>query len=303
MPMENKAVVFNIQRFSVNDGPGIRTNVFLKGCMLDCIWCHNPESKSPRPVLSLTEKLCIGCGECVRACPKGLHGFENGVHTIDRANCIGCEACVEACGGALELLGKEMTVDEILAEVLRDKPFYDTSGGGMTVTGGDPLYRADFTRELLKAGKEAGLHTCIETSGYAKWEILESLLPYTDLFLWDVKETDSSLHQRFTGVENTLILENLHKLDAAGASVILRCPLIPGCNDRKEHLEAIATLANELKNVLRIDVEPYHPLGKGKCEAVGLSYPMGDLGMPAESTVQEWISAIAARTDVPVQKA
>ena len=173
----------------------------------------------------------------------------------------------------------------------------------MTVTGGDPLYRAEFTRELLKAGKEAGLHTCIETSGYARWEILESLLPYTDIFLWDVKETDSARHKQFTGVENTLILENLHKLDEAGASIILRCPLIPGCNDRKEHLDAIAELANSLDHVLRIDVEPYHPLGKGKCEAVGLAYPMGDLAMPAESTVQSWISAIAAGTNVPVQKA
>lgn len=303
MPMENKAIVFNIQRFSVNDGPGIRTNVFLKGCMLDCVWCHNPESKSPRPVLSLTEKLCIGCGACAHVCPKGLHTLENSVHTIDRANCIGCGACVEDCGGALELLGKEMTVDEILAEVLRDKPFYETSGGGMTVTGGDPLYRASFTKELLRAAKEAGLHTCIETSGYAKWEVLAELIPYTDLFLWDVKETDSVLHKRFTGVENTLILENLHKLDAAGASIVLRCPLIPGYNAREEHLSAIAELANSLANVIRIDVEPYHPLGKGKCESVGLEYPMGDLGMPAESTVQSWISAIAAKTDVPVQKA
>ena len=301
--MNNTATVFNIQRFSVNDGPGIRTNVFLKGCMLDCIWCHNPESKSPRPVLSLTEKLCIGCGECARVCQKGLHTLQNGVHVIDREVCIGCGECVENCGGALELLGEEMTVEEILTEVLRDKVFYETSGGGMTVTGGDPLYRASFTKELLKAAKEAGLHTCIETSGYAKWELLEALIPYTDIFLWDVKETDSALHKRFTGVENTLILENLHRLDQAGASVILRCPLIPGCNARPEHLSAIAQLANELKNVLRIDVEPYHPLGKGKCESVGLSYPMGDLEMPPESTVQGWIAAIAAETKVPVQKA
>lgn len=296
--------VFNIQRFSVNDGPGIRTTVFLKGCMLNCLWCHNPESKSARPQVFLTPRLCVGCGECIAACPAGLHSFdENGVHRVERASCLVCGKCADTCVGALELSGKEMTIDEILHEVLKDRAFYDNSGGGMTVSGGDPLLRPDFTRELLKRAKASGLHTCLETSGYARWEDIEALIPYVDIFLWDVKETDSARHKQFTGVGNERILDNLHRLDAAGAQIVLRCPLIPGYNAREEHLHAIAALAESLRGVIRIDVEPYHPLGKSKSEAIGEEYPLGDMSFPEEETVQGWIAAIASGTRVKVQKA
>jgi len=261
-----QAIVFNIQRFCYSDGPGIRTAVFLKGCMLNCIWCHNPESKSPAPVISLAEQLCTGCGECLRTCAG--HHLENGKHLIDRDACKACGRCADVCGGALELVGKSMTPEEILAEVMRDEPFYRTSGGGLTVTGGDPLYRPEFTLRLLQLAREKGLHTCVETSGFARWEKLAALIPYTDLFLWDVKETDPELHRQFTGVDNARILDNLRRLDEAGAQTILRCPIIPGCNDRPEHLAGIAALANSLRHVQRIDVEPYHPLGKNKSEAI-----------------------------------
>lgn len=301
---EEKALVFNIQKFSVNDGPGIRTTVFLKGCMLDCLWCHNPESKSMKPQLMYHEKLCIGCGECLKVCPKEVHSVgENGAHLIARNECISCGKCVEACVGALELVGKEMSVKEILKEVLKDKAFYKNSGGGMTVSGGEPLMKPEFMLSLLRAAKEVGLHNCIETSGFARWEDIEALIPYVDIFLWDVKETDSVHHKEYTGVPNDRILENLRKLNAAGADIILRCPIIPGYNDRKEHLEAIAALAEELDNVQRVDVEPYHPLGKSKCEGLGKKYPLGDMGFPADDTVMEWISVIAAGTEKPVQKA
>lgn len=301
---ELKHVIFNIQKFSVNDGPGIRTTVFMKGCMLNCIWCHNPESKSVRPQVFLNPRQCVGCGECINACPKGLHSFSsNGDHLIDRKGCISCGNCINACIGALEMCGREMTVSEILAEVMKDKSFYDHSGGGMTVSGGDPMMHPAFTLALIKAAKEKGLHTCIETSGLARWKDLEALLPYTDLFLWDVKETDSVRHREFTGAGNEQILDNLRRLDAAGGKTILRCPLIPGCNVRGEHLAAIAALANELKNVIRIDVEPYHPLGKSKSEAIGETYALGDLSFPPEKDVKAWITAIAEKTSVPVQKA
>jgi len=301
---EMKNLVFNIQKFSINDGPGIRTTVFLKGCMLNCIWCHNPESKSPHPQLMLNEKLCIGCGECRKVCPKGLHSVgENGEHLIDRENCAACGTCADGCVGALEISGKEMTVEEILKEVMKDKIFYDNSGGGMTVSGGDPLMKPKFTLELFKAAKEKGLHTCIETSGFAKWEDIEAMLPYVDLFLWDVKESDSARHKEYTGVPNERILENLHKLNEAGAGIVLRCPIIPGFNDRKEHLEFIGALAEELEHVIKVDVEPYHPLGKSKCEAIGKKYPLEELTFPADETVKEWISLISAGTTKPVQKA
>ena len=301
---EQKNIVFNIQKFSINDGPGIRTTVFLKGCMLDCLWCHNPESKSPKPQLFFTPKLCIGCGACVKVCPNGVHAFlENGEHRIDRTKCTSCGSCVEACVGALTMSGKEMTVDEILREVMKDKVFYDNSGGGMTVSGGEPLRNPKFARALLKGAKEKGLHTCIETSGFAKWEDIETLIPYVDLFLWDVKESDSRRHNEYTGVPRERFLENLHKLDRAGAKMVLRCPIIPGHNDRPEHFAAIAALAEELQNVQRIDVEPYHPLGKSKSESIGKIYALPELSFPAEETVQEWIAAISSGTTVKVQKA
>ena len=301
---ELKHVIFNIQRFSVNDGPGIRTTVFMKGCMLNCLWCHNPESKSPKPQVFLTPRLCVGCGECVAACQKGLHSFtEDGRHLIDRTKCGLCGECVSACVGALELCGKEMTPEEIIREVLKDKPFYENSGGGMTISGGDPLFAADFTLALLRCAQENGLHTCIETSGFARWEKIGALIPYVDLFLWDVKETDSARHAEYTGVPNELILENLKKLDAAGAKTVLRCPVIPGYNDREEHFAAIAALAESLEHVQEINIEPYHPLGQSKSEAIGEEYALSGLSFPKDDLVKEWMAAVQKGTRVPVKKA
>ena len=297
-----KGTIFNIQKFSVNDGPGIRTTVFLKGCMLDCIWCHNPESKSPKKQLMLSESRCIGCGKCVKACPSSLHSFDNG-HRIKRELCSACGACAEACVGALELVGRETGVEEVIAEVMKDELFYKNSGGGITLSGGEPLMQHGFSLALLKAAKEKGLHTCIETCGFAKWEHIEALIPYVDIFLWDVKETDDSLHRRYTGVSNGKILENLRRLNAAGAEIILRCPIIPGLNDREEHLKKIAALAEELSGVRRVDIEPYHPLGKSKSEALGADYALGDLSFAEESAVESWISLISEKTSKPVGKA
>jgi len=299
-----KEMVFNIQKFSINDGPGIRTTVFLKGCMLRCLWCHNPESNHPGPQLMFHPAKCIGCGSCLSSCPNGLHTMgDGGEHLIDRAHCVGCGICADHCIGALEIAGKEMTTEEILEEVMKDKPFYDNSGGGMTVSGGEPLMHPAFTLSLLKGAKELGLHTCIETCGYASWEHIRALIPYVDIFLWDVKETDSSLHKQYTGVENHLILDNLRNLDKEGASIVLRCPIIPGYNDREDHLKAIGLLAEELEHVVRVDVEPYHPLGKSKSESLGKTYALSDLTFPEESTVSSWIACIASVTQKPVKKA
>ncbi len=296
--------VFDIQRFCVNDGPGIRTTVFLKGCMLRCVWCHNPESQSPRTQLMLHTARCIGCGDCLTSCPRSLHRFsEDGAHLIDRQACALCGQCVAACTGALETCGKEMTVEEILDEVARDESFYLNSGGGMTVSGGDPLFCPDFTLALVKAAKQRGLHVCIETSGYAAWESVEALLPYVDIFLWDVKESDSDRHKQFTGVPNERILDNLERLDRAGARVILRCPIIPTFNDREEHLRAIGALAERLSSVERVDIEPYHPLGQSKHTALGQTDPLADMSFPESDTVDGWIATVKSVTKKPVGRA
>lgn len=296
-----KGTVFDIQKCSVHDGPGIRTTVFLKGCPLDCLWCHNPESKFPKPQLMLYTAKCIGCGECVLACPDGLHAFSaDGTHLIDRKHCLRCGKCETVCTGALHLCGRKMSVDEVMTEVLKDKLFYDNSGGGITLSGGEPLMQAEFALALLTEAKRHELHTAIETSGFAKWETLKAFAEVVDLFLWDVKETDSEQHKTFTGVGNELILDNLERLNALGAKVILRCPIIPGCNDREEHLANIGRLAERLSCVDHIDVEPYHPLGKGKASALGRQYPLETLASPTEETITYWCDTLSHYTTKPV---
>ena len=216
-------IVFDIQKFSIHDGPGIRTNVFLKGCPLSCLWCHNPESARFQPELFYRDDKCVGCGACVGACPADCHAVTAEGHLFDRAACVACGACAEVCPtGALEMCGREMTVDEVMAEVLRDRPFYETSGGGMTVSGGEPFARFPFLLELLKAAKEAGLDTAVETSGFTAPAQIAEAAPYIDTFLYDYKETDPEKHRAFTGVDNAPILENLALLDTLGARVILR---------------------------------------------------------------------------------
>ncbi len=296
--------VFNIQKFSINDGPGIRTTVFLKGCPLNCLWCHNPESKSTKTEVFYNFEKCVGCARCGNICPNGCHIIEDGKHIYNREKCITCGECTENCfTEALETVGEIKTVDEVMREVLKDKDFYENSGGGMTISGGEPMLQFEFTYELLKRAKAEGIHTCIETCGFTKKENLIKIAPLVDIFLFDYKETNPIKHKEFTGVSNESIIENLKMLDSMGCKTILRCPIIPTLNDREEHLCGIAELANSLENIIEINIEPYHPLGSSKAMFLNKEYPLKELTFPANEMVEEWINTISMKTKIEVKKA
>ncbi len=290
-------MIFEVQRFSVHDGPGIRTTVFMKGCPLRCPWCHNPEGVSPKPLLSFTPDRCIGCGYCLRACPRNAHRFVENRHEIDRSICEVCGACAEACyARALELAGREAAAGEIIDIVLRDRTFYETSGGGMTLSGGEPAFQIEFAEALLRLAREAGLHTCIETCGQADYARFARIAPLVDQFLFDVKETDPARHASYTGVSNERILANLRKLYAQGARILLRCPIIPGYNDRAEHLDAVAALAREMPGIAGVEVIPYHPLGESKAQRLGIDVSQrAAAASPDAATVAQWVARLRAQ--------
>lgn len=300
-----EGTLFNIQKFSINDGPGIRTTVFLKGCPLSCIWCHNPESKKASPEIFFNRQKCTSCGKCAAICKRGAHIITcDGRHEYDRQKCSACGVCAEGCYlGGLELVGEVKDVGDVIKEVMKDKLFYDTSGGGVTLSGGEPMMQFDFAYGLLKAAKADGIHTCMETCGFADEEKYRKIAPLVDIFLFDYKETDPKRHREYTGVDNGKILSNLRMLDEMGAKTVLRCPIIPTLNDRPDHFLGIAKTANSLKNVLEINVEPYHPLGSGKSEMLDRDYPLADLTFPDDATVAEWIKMIQDHTTVIVKKA
>jgi len=283
--------VFDVQRFSIHDGPGIRTTVFLKGCPLKCLWCGNPESISPDPLVSYLPDKCIGCGDCVGVCPEAaLLLAAGGKAVLDRKRCTGCGACAPACAPkALQIVGRDVSVGEVLDEVLRDRDYYEASGGGLTLSGGEPLLQPGFVEALLKEAKAGGLHCCVETSGYALWGVLRALLPLVDLWLYDFKETDPRLHEQFVGKPNAPVLENLEKLHAAGAGILLRCPMIPGHNARAEHLDGIAALARRLPRLEGVELLPYYDLWRAKLERLGLESPLPEsVKPPSVETVSFW---------------
>ncbi len=293
--------VFAIQRYCTHDGPGIRTTVFLKGCPLRCIWCHNPESQSFSSEISYREDVCLSCGSCVGICEAGCHRLENGKHILDRAKCFGCGKCVSVCPSSLETVGKKMTVDEVMENVMRDRAFYGENGG-LTLSGGEPFAQSEFAIALLKKAKEEGITTCVETCGFCKPDVFSAALPYVDLFLYDYKETSPEKHSEYTGVDNSLILDNLSRLNEAGAKIVLRCPIIPGYNDTEAHFLGIAETAKNYGNVIRIELEPGHTIGEAKKRQLGYKMKNCEFDSPSTETVLSWIEFIGKNTTVKVKK-
>lgn len=262
-----EGIIFNIQRFCVQDGPGIRTTVFLKGCPLRCAWCHNPESHRRRPEVLFDAEKCLRCGACAAVCHR--HVLKNGAHEFFREDCAACGRCAEVCyADALEMCGRAASVDEVLDVVVRDRAFY-RENGGMTLSGGEPMSQPEFALALAEGTKARGLHVCMETCGECAPEALRAAAKFVDLFLYDVKLLDDAAHRQYTGVSNRRILENLTMLDRMGKPVVLRCPILPGVNLNDAHFEGVAALAQRLSCVQEIQFEPYHPLGVQKSARLG----------------------------------
>lgn len=264
-----KARISDIKRFAVHDGDGIRTTVFFKGCSLQCVWCHNPEGIAFAPQIAYYANKCIQCGECASVCTHAGHIFCEGMHRYDREACIQCGECITKClGTALTLYGREVTVEELLPKLLEDRPFYETSQGGVTISGGECLIQAEFCRELLQQLKCAGIHTAVDTCGFVPRRNIEMVLPYTDVFLYDIKAYDEDVHIRCTGHSNARILENLRYIDTMGKSIEIRIPYVPDYNDCQ--MEKIANFLCTLHNVQKVKVLAYHNYAGSKYDALGM---------------------------------
>jgi len=288
----SKDLVFHIQRFSIHDGPGIRTTIFLKGCAMECFWCHNPEGRHPYQELQYFASKCIACGECVRVCPSHAHELVDGVHSYLRDRCTTNGACVDVCcSGALEMNGQNMSVDVVMNEVLQDKPFYDTSGGGVTLSGGEPGLSATFSKEILQRCKDKGIATAIETCGYCSREALEDLLPVTDLFMMDLKLMTPERHEAATGNTNARILENARMLAKTDKPLIFRTPIVPSVNDMTDEFSTIVTFIQDLLTLRGVngrapgiiyELLAFHKLGSDKYLSLGMDYPASHIAPPTK---------------------
>jgi len=271
---EMKAIIFDIERNSFVDGPGIRTTVFFKGCNLRCAWCHNPESQSPRPQMMFFKNKCTGCGICKKKCPYSLEF------------CDLCGKCTLYCPyDARKICGKEYTVDEVFEKVVKDKSFYENSGGGVTFSGGECMLQVDFLSEILKKCKENGIHTAVDTAGHVTFESFEKILPYTDLFLYDIKCFDSEVHRKYTGVGNELILENLKKILSCDKKVWIRVPIIPTVNDNEDEMKKIKAFFALNGYPEKIELLPYHAMGEHKYAAIGMERSV--FSVPSEEKMKK----------------
>ncbi|MDD3907064.1 MAG: glycyl-radical enzyme activating protein [Anaerovoracaceae bacterium] len=299
MQVEIKGKIFNIQRFSVDDGDGIRTCVFLKGCPLRCVWCHNPESRSFSAETAFYPQKCILCGACVSGCRNGCHEISCGKHVFRRENCTNCGTCSKICPArAIETAGRDAEVQDVLSVVLRDAPFYG-SRGGVTITGGEPLAQPEFTIALAMAAKEAGITTAVETSGFGRKEDFQNLMNCCDMFLFDCKASSED-HMRLTGVKDDTILENLDLLCSSAACVTLRCPIVPGANLTEAYVEKLIQLGQKYPNLCAVELLPYHATGISKVNRFGMQKPSA-FAAPTAEQLNRLKKTLEANTAVPVR--
>ena len=283
-----KATIFNIQKFSIHDGPGIRTTVFFKGCPLKCKWCHNPESQSFKKQMLYDKDKCTLCGKCVEVCPQKAITIENNVLITDMNKCNFCGECVIYCiAGARQIAGKEYSVDEVFNEVMKDRVFYKHSKGGVTVSGGEPLMQVDFVEELLKKLKAENIHTAVDTCGAVNFENLKRVAPYTDVFLYDLKLLDDEKHKYFTGVSNQLILDNLKKLSQIHSNINLRMPIIEGVNAEEEYIEKVLETIENL-NIKKVNLLPYHDIAKHKYKKLNMDYEYEKMKKPTDEKMKHF---------------
>lgn len=295
-------LIFDFQRFSVHDGPGIRTTVFLKGCPLCCQWCQNPESILNQPEITYIASNCVGCGRCLDVCPEAaISAGTGGGRLIDRNRCTLCGKCIDSCyAGALNILGRYLTVKEVMIEVERDRKFYEKSGGGVTFSGGEPTAQPEFLLALCRAAEQRRLHITLDTCCYGHWKLLEPIVQHVDLMLCDIKHMDSAVHRRLTGVPNELILDNIRRISKMGVPIYIRVPLVPGLNDSETNIRATAAFAATLPSVHHFDILPYHRLGEPKWRQLDQSYQLHGLNPPDRPHVFA-LADVAREYDIRVQ--
>lgn len=300
-PQVSSLRVFDIQRFSYHDGPGIRTVVFLKGCNLRCFWCQNPESQSPEDEILFFAEKCVVCGKCAIACPWGCHAFpEDGTHVYRRDSCLHCGRCVTSCyADALQIAGRTMTLAEIMREIQKDVPFYELSGGGVTLSGGEPLLQAAGCTELLKACRRASIDTALETAGNVSWRTMAQVLPFVDELLLDIKTLDDDVSKAACEGSNARVLDNLRRVKSLrNLRLTIRVPIVPGINNRKEEVAAIAGLVSGYPNLKAVELVPFHRLGAGKYRALGRKYPAADYPEPDRERMRQLRAIVDSITGV-----
>lgn len=297
--LNTSGIIYDIRRTPSPDGPGLRTTICFKGCPLDCWWCHTPESQSPMPEIRLWDERCVRCGRCVPNCPLEAITPEEQEVITDREICTVCGTCVGNCqSAAREIVGERVTAEEILAQIKPDQYAYAQPGGGITFSGGEPLMQRTFLLAVLQGCKVMGLHTAVNTCGYAPWEAFESILPYVDQFLFELKMVDEERHIQFTGVSNKLILQNLRALSDLGRSIILRAPIISGINDDPSSFNDLCSLVTTL-NLQRIDLVPYQPASEEQYQSIARSDRLPDLTLPSQDEIQSIVDCLQ-NTGVPV---